>query len=160
MINVTKEDLDWVKNNKKINFKPDGPVRNGNRLGDDLSQINEMGYFGNIWVRSHYMKDLGQTNGEGHYHKFDHVSLLVKGSIRLEVEGFKPTRYTAPTFVIIKKEHKHKIIALEDETIYFCVFALRDIDGNITDIYNGNNSPYGIVMNNDLNNLEKQTVKQ
>lgn len=111
----------------------------------DQSDIEELGFFGNIWVRSHNYNKAGHTNGGGHYHLFDHVTLLVKGSIKVEVEGYEPTRYSAPTFVIIKKDEKHLITALEDNTVYYCVFAMRDINGDITDVYSQDNSPYMAV---------------
>ena len=43
--------------------------------------------------------------------------------------------------IVIRKEKEHKIIALEDEVIYYCVFALRDIDGDVTDVFDEENSP-------------------
>lgn len=42
---------------------------------------HELGYFGNIWVRSNYLLRAGYSNGGGHYHYFDHVTLLAKGSL-------------------------------------------------------------------------------
>jgi hypothetical protein len=105
--------------------------------------VKELGYFGNIWVRSHYLLKKGDNNGGGHKHHFDHVTLLAKGSVEVEIEGYEPKTFKGPTFIVIKKEHKHKFTALEDDTIYYCVFALRDVDGEVTDIYSGDNSPYG-----------------
>lgn len=128
----------------------------------DKSEVNELGYFGNIWVRSHkYNK--GQNNGGGHTHHFDHVTLLVNGRVQVEVEGHSPKIFTAPKFIVIKKEHKHKFTALEDNTIYYCVFALRDIDGNVTDIYSGDDSPYGSPEEHELwieqlKELDKKTT--
>jgi hypothetical protein len=106
------------------------------------SVVNDLGYFGNIWVRSHVYND-GQTNGGGHTHHFDHITLLAQGKVKVEVEGYTPKIFAAPKFIVIKKEHKHRFTALEDNTIYYCVFALRDVDGDVTDIYSGDNSPYG-----------------
>lgn len=105
--------------------------------------MTEMGYFGNIWVRQNWLAKAGEDNGGGHTHHFDHVTLLAKGSVRIEVEGCAPKDFYAPTFIVIKKEHKHKFTALEADTLYYCVFALRDVDGNTTDFYSGDNSPYG-----------------
>jgi hypothetical protein len=42
------------------------------------------GYFGNIWVRQNFLSKAGDTNGGGHTHHFDHVSLLAQGSVRVE----------------------------------------------------------------------------
>jgi hypothetical protein len=104
---------------------------------------HELGYFGNIWVRQNHLPYAGQTNGGGHQHNFDHVTLLAKGSVSVEVEGYPPKEFVAPTFIVIKKEHQHKFTALTDDTLYFCVFALRDVNGDVTDFYDKQNSPYG-----------------
>jgi hypothetical protein len=105
---------------------------------------NELGYVGNVWVRQNILEEAGQSN-QGHKHKFDHVSLLTSGKVSVEVEGYEPKEFTAPTFIVIKKEHSHKFIALQDKTVWYCVFAMRDVDGNVTDIYGVDNSPYGQV---------------
>lgn len=128
------------------------------------NNYDELGYFGNIWVRANHLKKTGDTNGGGHKHHFDHVSLLVRGSVRLEVEGYPSKVFTAPRFIVVKKEHKHRFIALDDDTVYYCVFALRDVDGNVTDIYSGDNSPYGSVdedvVQSQLEDLENKTTTQ
>ena len=120
------------------------------------STVNQLGYFGNIWVRGHYFAKKGDTNGGGHKHHFDHVTLLAKGSVVAEVEGYEPKEFKAPTFIVIKKEHQHMFRALEDDTIFYCVFALRDVNGNVTDIYSGDNSPYGAASADDI---EEQLIK-
>lgn len=97
------------------------------------NQFGDLGYFGNIWVRQNILEKAGDTNGGGHKHKFDHVSLLAKGKVIVEIEGHPPKEFTAPTFIVIRKEHDHKFTALEDDTIWYCVFALRDLDGEPID---------------------------
>jgi hypothetical protein len=106
------------------------------------SKPTELGYFGNIWIRQHYYEKAGDHH-DGHRHNFDHITMLAKGSVKCEVEGYEPKVFTAPTFLTIKKELYHKFTALEDDTFYYCIFALRDLDGNVTDVYTGDNSPYG-----------------
>lgn len=97
-----------------------------------------MGFFGNIWVRQHELK-----NGErydGHKHHFDHVTLLARGTVKVEVEG-RSKQFTAPTFIIIRKERQHQITALSDDVLYYCVFALRDLDGEVVEIYSQGHDP-------------------
>ena len=108
-----------------------------------MHSTDEMGFFGNIWVRQNWLPNVGNDNGGGHTHHFDHVTLLVKGKVRVDVDGYPSKEFTAPTFIVIKKEHKHKFTALEPETLYYCVFAIRDVNGNVSDFYSGDNSPYG-----------------
>jgi hypothetical protein len=100
----------------------------------------ELGYFGNIWVRQNLLERTGDTAG-GHAHYHDHVTLLTSGAVEVTVEGHDPKVFHAPTFIVIRKEHRHKIVALEDNTNYYCVFALRDVDGNVTEIYDNNHDP-------------------
>ena len=113
---------------------------------------HELGYFGNIWVRQNVLKYAGESNN-GHKHHFDHVSLLAAGKVSVEVEGYAPKEFTAPTFIVIKKEHAHKFTALEDNCLWYCVFALRDVDGNVTDIYSGDHSPYSALSSEQFETL-------
>jgi quercetin dioxygenase-like cupin family protein len=77
----------------------------------------------------------------GHKHHFDHVSLLTSGTVEVEVDGHPPKQFTAPTFIIIKKEHEHKFTALTDDVVWYCVFALRDYNGEVTDVYGDQHNP-------------------
>lgn len=124
-----------------------------------MTEHIELGYFGNIWVRQNVMERAGDSHG-GHQHYFDHVTLLVKGRVRVEVDDSTPKEFTAPTFMIMRKEKNHKMIALEDDTQYYCVFALRDVDGEIIgDIYGNKNDPCaesaGCVPDGHWDNIEK-----
>jgi len=100
----------------------------------------ELGYFGNIWVRQHLLEKEGDTVG-GHAHYHDHITLLTHGSAEVTVEGFEPKVFKAPTFIVIRKEHRHSFRALEDNTNWYCVFALRNVDGDPTDIYDASHDP-------------------
>ena len=118
-------------------------MNNHEQLKDDTIQ-EVMGYFGNIWVKSHILKNKGDTNGGGHKHHFDHVTLLIRGSVEVQIPDCPSKIFTAPTFIVIKKDNEHKFTALEDDTIFYCVFALRDIDGQVIDgdIIDEKNTPY------------------
>jgi hypothetical protein len=101
----------------------------------------DLGFIGNIWVRQNYMEKAGDSVG-GHLHYFDHVSLLAKGSVSVSIDGQEPHTFHAPTFIVIRKQHRHTITALEDDTSWYCVFAVRDIDGNVEDIVSEKNDPW------------------
>lgn len=105
-----------------------------------MQVTGELGFFGNIWVRQNVMQKAGDFV-PGHKHHFDHVSLLTKGSVEVTVEGYPPKTFTAPTFIVIKKEHEHRLTALEDDTHWYCVFALRDLDGEVIEVYEGKHNP-------------------
>lgn len=70
----------------------------------------------------HFVK-AGDRN-EGHVHNFDHITLLSKGSVEVDVEGQKTT-FTAPHMIYIAKGKRHFLTALEDGTIASCLHALR-----------------------------------
>lgn len=107
-----------------------------------MIETHHLGYFGNIWVRQNLLKKSGDTNDGGHKHKFDHVSLLTQGKVKVEIDGYPSKEFTAPTFIVIRKEHNHKFTALEDNTVWYCVFALRDMNGEpIEDLYGQEHDP-------------------
>jgi hypothetical protein len=105
--------------------------------------IEEFGFVGNVWIRQNWLLRKGDTGG-GHTHYHDHVSLLVRGSVEVQVDDNAPKQFVSPTFIVIKKDKVHKITALEDNTVYYCVFAMRDVNGEVLDIYQERNLPdYG-----------------
>lgn len=108
-----------------------------------MKKEHELGYFGNIWVRQNVLEKAGDT-GDGHYHLFDHVSLLAKGTVEVEIEGYPPKQFVSPTFIVIKKEYKHKFTAVTDDVLWYCVFAIRDENGELTDIYPETSNPFFI----------------
>ena len=74
---------------------------------------------------------------EGHYHPYDHGTLLSVGKILLEMyndDGVtiqSSKEFTAPSFMFVQKNKRHRLTALEDATVACCIHALRDIDENI-----------------------------
>lgn len=69
----------------------------------------------------------------GHTHQFDHLTLLAKGRLKVTVEGVS-TDFTAPHMIYIHKDKVHELEALTDETVAYCIHALRDKEsGEILD---------------------------
>lgn len=123
-----------------------------------MKKEHELGYFGNIWVRQNVLEKTGDSAG-GHYHLFDHVSLLAKGTVEVEIEGYPPRQFIAPTFIVIKKEYKHKFTAITDDVLWYCVFAIRDENGELSDIYPETSSPFFIKDVPDTYWLNKEKLK-
>jgi len=94
----------------------------------------------NLWLRQMMFKNAGDAN-EGHKHNYDHVTLLTNGSVRVHVEG-KATDFVAPQMIYIIKGKSHFIEALEDNTIAFCVHALRNLETE--DIISQDQVPLGV----------------
>lgn len=107
----------------------------------DKTGRTPLGCFGNVWIRQNFLANAGDVS-IGHHHYFDHVTLLSQGKVRVDVDGQPGKEFTGPTFLMLKKDKKHNFVALTDNVVWFCVFALRDEDGGTTDHYNEDNSPY------------------
>jgi quercetin dioxygenase-like cupin family protein len=65
----------------------------------------------------------------GHTHQFDHLTLLAKGKLKVTVEG-TASEFTAPHMIYIHKDKRHELQALTDDTVAYCIHALRDKDNN------------------------------
>lgn len=108
------------------------------------AEQSSLGYFGNVWVNMNYLPKAGDYV-KGHIHDFDHVSLLCRGKVKVEITGYPAKEFTSPTFIVIKKEYEHSFTALEDDTLWYCVFALRNDKGELVDVYELENSPYPVL---------------
>jgi hypothetical protein len=91
----------------------------------------------NVYTRLMHFKKKGDFE-LGHYHTYDHGTLLSSGKLLVEMfdkennlVGAK--EFTAPSFIMVKKNNTHKLTALEDNTIAGCIHALRTIDDEIVD---------------------------
>jgi quercetin dioxygenase-like cupin family protein len=78
----------------------------------------------NTWVKQMRFEKAGDIN-DGHTHIFDHQTLLAKGKVNVTVNN-KVSEFTAPTIIFIRAGFKHEIQALEDDTICYCIHAIRD----------------------------------
>lgn len=93
----------------------------------------QIGCVANLFSRQMHFKKAGDLE-HGHTHPFDHLTLLASGSLRVTVNG-KTTDFKAPHMIFIKAEHEHELVALENNTVAFCIHALRKGNGvdNIID---------------------------
>jgi len=80
----------------------------------------------NVFSRQMHFKKAGDME-HGHSHCFDHITLLAKGKLRLNALG-TTTDFVAPHQIYIKANVVHELIAMEDDTVAFCIHALRDMN--------------------------------
>ena len=94
---------------------------------DEMPKVMDVGFFdgAGIWIRSMSFVMAGESY-QGHKHQFDHASFLTKGRVAVRVKD-QWREYLAPSFVEIKKDDEHEIVALEPSD-WWCVFAVRDED--------------------------------
>lgn len=95
----------------------------------------------NLWVRQMNFVKAGDKN-EGHIHNYDHLTLLASGSARVHVEG-NTTDYKAPYMIMVGKNQAHFIEALEDNTVAYCVHALRNKESEDSEILDADQIPLG-----------------
>jgi quercetin dioxygenase-like cupin family protein len=91
----------------------------------------QIGLVDNIYSRMMYFKNKGDIE-IGHTHQFDHLTLLAKGSLKVTIDGVA-TDFVAPHMIYIHADKVHELVALTDETVAYCIHALRDNTGNIID---------------------------
>ena len=104
----------------------------------------QLSLISNLWIKLMTFEQAGDVN-EGHKHVFDHPTLLVKGSLEVDIEGVK-TRFEAPHIVFIARETVHTLTALEPGTVAACIHAIRDGDRH-EDIVDPSMIPAGVNPN-------------
>lgn len=83
---------------------------------------------------------------EGHTHHFDHVTIVLKGTVLVVGSQacdcgvprilFSET-LTAPADLLIQKDVRHAITAVTDDVEFWCVFAHRTPAGEVSDTPTG-----------------------
>lgn len=111
----------------------------------------QLGCVANLFSRMMVFKNIGDTE-VGHTHPFDHLTLLAAGKVRVTVEG-TPTEFTAPHMIYIRADKVHELVALEPNTVAYCIHALRTGDA-IEDILDPTMVPTGV----DPRSVAKQVV--
>jgi quercetin dioxygenase-like cupin family protein len=101
----------------------------------------QIGCVANLFSRQMHFKKAGDLE-HGHTHPFDHLTLLASGSLRVTVNG-KTTDFKAPHMIFIKAEYNHELVALEDNTVVYCIHALRKGNG-VDDIIDPASIPAGV----------------
>jgi quercetin dioxygenase-like cupin family protein len=93
--------------------------------------IVKIGSVSNIYSRMMHFQKTGDIE-YGHVHDYDHLTLLASGALKVVIDGVS-TEFTAPHMIYIKKDKTHELIALQDNTVAYCIHAMRDLEGEILD---------------------------
>jgi len=83
----------------------------------------KLGCVANLYSRQMHFVNAGDVE-VGHTHPFDHLTLLAAGSLKVTVEG-KESVFKAPQMIYIHKDKVHELVALEPNTVAYCIHALR-----------------------------------
>ena len=100
-----------------------------------------IGCVANLFSRQMTFKDAGDTE-MGHTHEFDHLTLLASGSLQVTVDG-NVTMFKAQHMIYIHKDKNHQLVALEPNTVVYCIHALRNGNG-VDDILDPSMIPAGV----------------
>jgi quercetin dioxygenase-like cupin family protein len=91
----------------------------------------KIGCVANLYSRMMHFKRTGDTE-IGHTHQFDHLTLLAKGRLKVTVDG-EVSEFVAPQMIYIRADKVHELVALTDDTVAYCIHALRTNEGDIID---------------------------
>jgi quercetin dioxygenase-like cupin family protein len=89
--------------------------------------ITDLKLVDNVFVKMHQFINIGDTH-QGHAHAFDHITLLSSGAVKM-VHDNGEDEYKAPHLIVTPKGVKHQFTALEPDTVFCCIHAVRDGDG-------------------------------
>lgn len=93
-------------------------------LGDPQHKVSVVANV--VTMQWHFARKGQKTTG--HRHPHDHQTLLARGAVRCTLEGVSKD-FRAPAIIVIRKMKAHQFEALEDDTVFYCVHALRHGDG-------------------------------
>lgn len=99
---------------------------------------------GNIFVRTAGALPAGYVV-QNHQHLFDHTTYVVRGAFRIdrlnlegEVERSVVIRAGEErTWILIKAGVNHRLEALEDGSIYHCIYSHRTAQGEVVQEWSG-----------------------
>jgi dTDP-4-dehydrorhamnose 3,5-epimerase-like enzyme len=80
----------------------------------------------NVFVKLHQLLNIGDFY-PGHNHAFDHITLLATGSVTM-VHDKGQEEFKAPHLIVTPKGVKHQFTALEPNTVFCCIHAIREKD--------------------------------
>ena len=86
--------------------------------------ITDVKIVDNVFVKLHHFLRVGDTHN-GHAHVFDHITLLSSGKVLMKHDNGEQ-EYTAPHLIVTPKGVTHQFIALEPNTVFCCIHAIRD----------------------------------
>lgn len=77
---------------------------------------------GGVYVKELFLENVGD-GVVSHSHHHDHLSLVARGKVRVTADGVV-TDYPERSAVNIKAGVKHEIVALEANTLWYCLHAV------------------------------------
>lgn len=89
----------------------------------------EMVIYGGIFCKLYTVADAG-TMIPQHSHRYDHITMLMSGTVHVWYEGCPPTAYTAPAVIRIGAFRKHTFLTMGRDTVLACVHAIEGLEAD------------------------------
>ena len=80
-----------------------------------------------VFIKQMHIKKAGTLIPQ-HSHRYDHSSMLAVGSMRVWCDGQYVGDFSAPHPLFIEAGTKHMFLALEDDTVVYCIHNLSRSD--------------------------------
>ena len=87
----------------------------------------KIGNTAGVFTRMMHFVSAGDVE-QGHFHNYDHITMLAHGSLKVTVDGAE-TVFNAPHLIYIKKDKRHTLEALENNTVAACIHYNRSATG-------------------------------
>lgn len=94
---------------------------------EDQPPVVEIHIIDGIFVKQMLLRRAGQYAPQ-HAHRYDHLSMLAAGSVRVWADGVCLGDKTAPTGICIPANQKHVFLALEDNSVLYCIHNVSRAD--------------------------------
>ena len=95
---------------------------------------------GNVFIRPNTLEKTGDGVA-GHAHNFDHTTIIFTGKVHVKAKlpdgTIREADFEAPSHFLVRAGVEHEIKALEDNTVFWCVYSHRDPQGKIHQEYTG-----------------------
>lgn len=88
--------------------------------------ITDLKIVDNVFVKLHHFLNVGDTH-QGHSHSFNHITLLSSGAVKM-IHDKGEVDFKAPHLIVTPKNIKHQFMALEPNTVFCCIHAIREKD--------------------------------
>lgn len=80
-----------------------------------------------VFIKQMYLAKRGNIVPQ-HVHEYHHHTMLAHGAVRVWIEKKNGRDYHAPCGIFIEAGRQHTFMALEPETVLYCIHKLHDDD--------------------------------
>lgn len=95
---------------------------------------------GNVFIRVNPLKNIGDKV-EGHKHNFDHTTIVFTGAVHVKAVlpdgSVREGDFVAPSHFLVRKDVEHEIVAVQPNTVFWCVYSHQRPQASASEINDG-----------------------